>query len=135
MPPKSVARPMMPSSASISRTRWPLANPPMAGLHDIWPIVSTLWVTSNVRAPTRAAAAAASQPACPPPTTITSYEAPPLVGDMILNPGSPVENRSSYIAGDGKDPRCLNDESKADFYVLLPQLRLLPVINGRRSSP
>ena len=30
------------------------------------------WVSSSVRAPSRAAAAAASQPAWPPPTTITS---------------------------------------------------------------
>ncbi len=35
-------------------------------------MVSSLWVTSAVLAPTRAEAAAASQPACPPPTTITS---------------------------------------------------------------
>ena len=46
--------------------------PPMAGLQDIWPIVSMLWVRSSVEAPTRAAASAASVPAWPPPTTITS---------------------------------------------------------------
>src|SRR5829696_6941364 len=72
MPARSIARPMTPSNASISRTRWPLPRPPMAGLHDISPIVSTRWVSSRVRAPSRAAAAAASQPAWPPPTTITS---------------------------------------------------------------
>src|SRR5277367_2452781 len=76
MPARSIARPMTPSSASISRTRWPLARPPIAGLHDISPIVSRRWVTSPVRAPSRAAAAAASQPACPPPTTTTSYFSP-----------------------------------------------------------
>src|ERR1700722_6618116 len=70
---RSIARPITPSSASISRTRWPLASPPIAGLHDISPIVSRRWVTSAVRAPSRAAAAAASQPAWPPPTTTTSY--------------------------------------------------------------
>ncbi len=43
-----------------------------AGLHDIAPMVSSLWVTSSVRAPSLAAACAASQPAWPPPTTITS---------------------------------------------------------------
>src|SRR5262249_28327761 len=59
-------------SASISRTRCPFANPPIAGLQDISPMVSTLWVTSSVSAPMRAAAAAASQPACPPPITMTS---------------------------------------------------------------
>ena len=45
---------------------------PIAGLHDISPIVESLWVTSAVLAPNRAAAAAASAPACPPPMTITS---------------------------------------------------------------
>ena len=38
MPAASAARPMIPSSASISRTRWPLPMPPMAGLQDISPI-------------------------------------------------------------------------------------------------
>src|SRR5262249_2130770 len=61
-----------PSSASISRTRWPLPKPPIAGLQDIAPIVANRWVISAVRAPMRAAAAAASQPACPPPITMTS---------------------------------------------------------------
>src|SRR5262245_14168908 len=46
--------------------------PPMAGLHDIWPIKSRLSVTSAVLAPRRAAAEAASHPAWPPPITITS---------------------------------------------------------------
>ena len=72
MPARSIARPMTPSSASISRTRWPLASPPIAGLHDISPIVARSCVSSAVRAPSRAAAAAASHPACPPPTTTTS---------------------------------------------------------------
>src|SRR5271170_2486135 len=73
MPARSIARPITPSNASISRTRWPFPKPPIAGLQDISPIVSRRWVTSAVRAPIRAAAAAASQPACPPPTTTTSY--------------------------------------------------------------
>ena len=72
IPARSIARPMTPSSASISRTRCPLPSPPIAGLHDISPIVARLCVSSSVRAPSRAAAAAASQPACPPPTTTTS---------------------------------------------------------------
>ena len=33
---------MTPSSASISRTRCPLPSPPIAGLHDISPIVARL---------------------------------------------------------------------------------------------
>src|SRR6185436_10978559 len=70
----SVARPMMPPSASTSRTTVPLAIPPIAGLHDIWPMVSRFCVSSSVRAPRRAASAAASAPAWPPPMTMTSYE-------------------------------------------------------------
>ena len=58
-----MARAMMPSRASISRTRWPLPRPPMAGLQLISPILSARIVTSATDAPMRAAAAAASQPA------------------------------------------------------------------------
>src|SRR3981189_3607909 len=65
---------MRPSSASISRTRWPLPRPPMAGLQDIAPMVANRWVTSAVFAPMRAAALAASQPAWPPPITMTSND-------------------------------------------------------------
>src|SRR5215831_15432608 len=72
MPQASVARPISPTSASISRTRCPLATPPTAGLHDICAMVSTDDVSTRVRAPMRAAASAASQPACPAPTTMTS---------------------------------------------------------------
>ena len=72
MPAASASRPITPSSASISRTRWPLPRPPMAGLQDISPRVSILWVSSRVRAPVRADAAAASHPAWPPPITMTS---------------------------------------------------------------
>ena len=72
IPAASAARPIKPSSASISRTRCPFPMPPIDGLHDISPTVSSEWVSSNVRAPIRPAAAAASHPACPPPTTTTS---------------------------------------------------------------
>src|SRR5215813_8241313 len=72
MPPRSATRPIRPSSASISRTRWPFPSPPIAGLQDIAPIVANWWVISAVCAPIRAAAAAASQPAWPPPITTTS---------------------------------------------------------------
>src|ERR1700686_2517530 len=63
---------MRPSSASISRTRWPWPRPAIAGLHDMAPMVAKRCVTKAVIAPMRAAAAAASQPAWPPPTTSTS---------------------------------------------------------------
>ena len=36
----SVRTPIAPPSASISRTIWPLATPPIAGLQLIWPTVS-----------------------------------------------------------------------------------------------
>ena len=54
---------MAPPRASISLTKWPLPIPPIAGLQDIWPMVSILWVNSKVREPIRAAASAASVPA------------------------------------------------------------------------
>src|SRR5262245_4054175 len=72
MPVTSIARPINPPSASISRTICPLPTPPIAGLQLICPTVSQLVVSSAVRAPSRAAAYAASAPACPAPTTITS---------------------------------------------------------------
>src|SRR6185437_13539846 len=59
--------PMTPPRASTSRTRCPLAMPPMAGLQDIWAMSSSLRVKSAVRSPMRAAAMAASTPAWPPP--------------------------------------------------------------------
>ena len=67
-----MVRPIIPSKASISLTRWPFPMPPMDGLQLSSPIVSKRCVTSTVFAPVRAAAVAASQPACPPPTTTTS---------------------------------------------------------------
>ena len=73
MPTASVTSPITPPSASISRTRWPFAMPPIAGLHDICAIRSTFMVIIAVRRPSRAHARAASHPACPAPTTIMSY--------------------------------------------------------------
>src|SRR3984885_8898143 len=72
MPAASAAHAITPSRASISRTRWPLPKPPIAGLQDISPMVAKRWVTRAVRAPQRAAAVAASHPAWPPPMTTTS---------------------------------------------------------------
>ena len=68
----SAFKPIAPPSASISRTMLPLASPPTAGLHDIWPMVSRFWVRIAVCAPMRAAASAASIPAWPAPMTSTS---------------------------------------------------------------
>ena len=45
MPVASIARPIAPPRASISRTICPLATPPMAGLQLIWPTVSQLVVS------------------------------------------------------------------------------------------
>src|SRR5580698_9503710 len=73
MPVTSVLIAISPPSASISRTIWPLAWPPIAGLQLIWATVSILPVNRRVEAPMRDAASAASTPACPAPHTITSY--------------------------------------------------------------
>ncbi len=72
MPVASMARPISPPIASISRTRWPFAVPPIAGLHGMSATVSADRVTRPTRHPRRAADQAASQPACPAPTTRTS---------------------------------------------------------------
>ena len=68
----SVSLPISPPNASISRTIWPLAIPPIAGLQLINPTVSALIVKSAVLRPILAEAKAASMPECPPPTTTTS---------------------------------------------------------------
>jgi hypothetical protein len=68
----SIARPIKPPSASISRTRCPFAVPPIAGLHGISATVSGDSVHNPTRHPSRAADHAASQPAWPAPITITS---------------------------------------------------------------
>src|SRR5262245_40011151 len=73
MPVWSVTLAISPPKASISRTIWPLATPPIAGLQDICATASRFIVRINVLAPMRAEAREASQPACPAPTTITSY--------------------------------------------------------------
>src|SRR5689334_8921986 len=72
MPASSVAIAIAPPNASTSLTKWPFPMPPIEGLHDIWPSVSMLCVSSRVLAPMRADASEASVPAWPPPTTITS---------------------------------------------------------------
>src|SRR4030042_3896485 len=73
MPALSVTLAIAPPSASISRTRCPVASPPIAGLHDICAIVSRFMVKRQVEKPNRAAASAASHPAWPAPTTTMSY--------------------------------------------------------------
>src|SRR5437763_1666120 len=59
MPVASIACPMTPPRASISRTICPLATPPIAGLQLIWATVSQFVVSSPTRQPIRAAAHAA----------------------------------------------------------------------------
>ena len=63
MPDLSAMSPITPSKASISLTKCPLPNPPIAGLQDISPIVLVSFVNNAVVTPIRADAAAASQPA------------------------------------------------------------------------
>lgn len=72
IPVASITRPISPPSASISRTIWPLATPPIAGLQLICPTLSQFIVSKTALAPRRAAANAASHPACPAPITATS---------------------------------------------------------------
>src|SRR5687768_7371257 len=97
---------MRPPSASISRTIWPFACPPMAGLHDIQPIVSIDMVSSSVRRPMRAHAHAASHPAWPPPTTITSQTRSIIVRRLYagaaLEPGPEAGDRDAAEGGPGK---------------------------------
>src|SRR3990172_9478484 len=88
---------MSPPSASISRTRCPFANPPIAGLHDMRPMASALIVSRRVEHPIRAAASAASQPACPPPTTMTSYSFGYSYGDPLIAPRSMFHVEHSVI--------------------------------------
>src|SRR3954451_9004715 len=91
MPVASIACPIAPPSASISRTICPLPTPPIAGLQLIWPTVSQLVVNSAVRAPRRAAARAASVPAWPAPTTITSYSYCVEPMHPAYCPGAPLD--------------------------------------------
>ena len=56
IPDISAETPMRPPRASISRTKWPFPNPPIAGLHDITPIWSLFFVTSATLPPARATA-------------------------------------------------------------------------------
>ncbi len=72
MPVASIAVPIKPPSASISRTRWPFAVPPTAGLHGMCATVDSDSVQIATVRPSRAAAHAASAPAWPAPITITS---------------------------------------------------------------
>src|SRR5581483_99331 len=90
----SVFIPIAPPSASISRTMWPFPKPPIAGLQDIWPIVSRFCVSMRVWQPNRAAAKAASIPACPLPITITSYS----LGNLYIRIQNPLCRVRQQIA-------------------------------------
>src|SRR3954451_4555849 len=98
MPVASIAKPIAPPRASISRTIWHLPTPPIAGLQLIWPTVSQLVVSSAVRAPRRAAASAASVPAWPAPTTITSYSYCVEPIHPAYCPGAPLDTASLAFA-------------------------------------
>src|SRR5512143_4042764 len=98
MPVSSARSPISPPRASISRTRWPLARPPMAGLQLIWAIVSRWIVTRQVRRPMALAAAAASQPAWPPPTTTTSTSLADLAG-LLFSDAEAVEDLREDLFG------------------------------------
>src|SRR5579864_467546 len=108
MPTASVTSPMTPPSASTSRTKWPLAMPPTAGLQDICAMRSTLSVKSAVFRPMRAAAIAASQPAWPAPTTTTSYCS---VNCTRFN----SSNRKGRIEGSGLLQNLVTGEMSVNF--------------------
>ena len=78
MPVASMARAIRPPRASISRTIWPLARPPMAGLQDMRPMARGSMVTMAtlpaVGASMCEAAQAASAPAWPPPMMMMSKD-------------------------------------------------------------
>src|SRR6185503_18141213 len=126
MPVRSMTRPMIPPSASISRTRCPFAIPPIAGLHDICPTRSRFNVISPVSAPRRAAADAASQPAWPAPITITSNLSS---NDMRLFPDTErCEDLRQYVfrrrlAGDlAQKPQSIMQRHEHKlFAVTIPQ--------------
>lgn len=91
IPLASATTPISPPNASTSRTIWPFASPPIAGLQLMTPTVPGSIVTSATtpdRAGSREAAAfataqAASTPACPPPITMTRNRSmtPTIVAD------------------------------------------------------
>src|SRR6266700_3996209 len=111
MPVASAFSPIAPPSASISRTICPFANPPIAGLQDIWPIVSKFWVSIKVRQPSLADASAASIPAWPLPTTITSYS----VGS--LNTTHFLENALSWQRQELRDLELLDFATKRCYQI------------------
>src|SRR5262245_13978594 len=90
MPVASIARPINPPSASISRTRCPFAVPPTAGLQGMCATVSFESVGRPTLHPSRAAAYAASTPACPAPMTMTSNR-------ILLAYAEPLEDMAQYI--------------------------------------
>src|SRR6187401_2794504 len=96
-----MARPISPPKASISRTKWPLAVPPMAGLQGISATVSGDSVTRPTRQPIRAAAQAASQPAWPAPMMTTSNSCgsivDPLGPSILLADAEPREDVQKQI--------------------------------------
>ena len=68
IPAWSAAIDIIPPRASISWTKWLLASPPIAGLHDILAVAAASIVTITTFKPILEIAKAASMPACPPPT-------------------------------------------------------------------
>src|SRR5581483_11962449 len=130
MPTASVTSPMIPPSASISRTRCPLAIPPTAGLHDICAIRSTFSVYSAVFSPMRAAAIAASCPACPAPTTTTSNCSSNFIGSKRLPPIHADERGSFNSINVFSVPLCLCGGSFFSALLTSPHAQARP---GRRA--
>src|SRR5437773_7600183 len=137
MPAASAIRPISPSSASTSRTRWPLPSPPIAGLQDIAPMVAKRWVTSAVRAPMRAATVAASQPAWPPPMTMTSNDScRAIMADFYREPRKPGSENLPFAEsfhvkqpGPGNKLRHEMNEELLLTYAKLPEDSLEDILD------
>src|SRR6266403_3681786 len=120
MPVASAFAPIAPPRASISRTMCPLARPPIAGLHDIWPMVSRFCVNIRVRQPSRAAARAASTPAWPLPTTRTSIGSVSV--NIFKNPALRVRKKMGKILNllASPDRRANDNQLRRKFSQELP---------------
>src|SRR5262249_25423411 len=124
----SATAPISPPRASSSRTRCPLAVPPIAGLQLISAIRSRLRVMPSVRNPSRAQTSAASQPACPSPTTMTA-KSPATPRSLPRH--SPAVQRLFGAGAKGLPSAC------STWNVELARSRSCPVIPpcyGSRSS-
>src|SRR5215203_2444302 len=118
MPVASIARPINPPSASISRTRCPLAVPPTAGLHGMCATPFRDSVHNPTWQPRRAAAYAASTPACPAPMTITSNFIEPLNLPVVHTNPEPRTPNPEPNLNTNRELRTENREQRLSPHLL-----------------